>query len=737
MRFGRLRIFPSLAAFLLILGCIAAPALGAEPAAEPSAKASGSPDEVQQLIDILENDAARQRLVDRLRASVGEPETKPAPDDTEPGGIATRSMTAIADSATDAGAHVIDVLSFVADAPRFLRWLKLEASQPQIRMRVLLGLRDLAIALGAGLLVELILRLVARRWRSRLEKARFGTFWRRSGARLLYAGLGLGPIVGFWIAATLALALIQPTETTSLIAATLINAHTGAQFLVWIIQLVFVPQSPVLRLAPLPDPLAANVNRWISRTARIAIYGYGLCLATLFIGLPQVLVSFLMRLLGLTVAGLLIVLVLRLRHAIAGLIRDAASGSALQLNTPVARYWHLPIIAYILVALFVWLASPGDAMAFLVRATVVTIVLVGIAVAVVLTAGRVMGRWVQHASWVKDRGFAFRRRVTRYLQGMRIVLSTVAVAATTLTVIEVWGVDSEAWFESIGGPRLISGLLSIGIILVIAIVAWEAVSVVIERRLAAADDGTLDGLRRAARLRTLMPLFDRITFLALAAAVVLIGLSELGIDIAPLLAGAGVVGIAVGFGAQALVKDILGGMSAILEGSMSVGDIVAVVDKSGVVESMSLRTLKLRDFDGTVHTIPFGEITRVSNLTKDYSYAVLRIPISYKADVEQVQELIKTIIGKMREDPQFKGMILDDVELHGIDSFSDTAVVVLARVKVAPARQWTVTREFHVRLKEAFDRQGVGLPFVQRTLTLGSTQNPPPPPQPTAATKPT
>jgi small conductance mechanosensitive channel len=231
-----------------------------------------------------------------------------------------------------------------------------------------------------------------------------------------------------------------------------------------------------------------------------------------------------------------------------------------------------------------------------------------------------------------------------------------------------------------------------------------------------------------------MPLFDRITFLALAAAVILIGLSELGIDIAPLLAGAGVVGIAVGFGAQALVKDVLGGMSAILEGSMSVGDIVTVGDKSGVVENMSLRMLKLRDFDGTVHTIPFGEVTRISNLTKDYSYAVLRIPVSYKADIEQVQETIKSIVGGMRADPQFKGMILDDVELHGIDSFSDTAVLALARVKVAPARQWTVTREFHVRLKEEFDRQGVGLAYVQRTLTVASgTQSPPAEVQPPAA----
>ncbi len=704
------------AALFVAAALVGSSARAADPATQSTATSGASTAEIQQLIDILENDAARQRLIDQLRAAAAKQGAAPTAEPAEPGGFATRSMTAIAESATAIGAHLLNVLSFIGDAPRFVNWLRIEASQPENRQRLLVSLWHLTVTLGIGWLIEAAFWALGRRWRARLEAGRPTTTWRRLRAKLIYCLLGLVPILFFWVAATAALAVVQPGETTSLIAVTLINAHAAAQGLALLTRIIFAPRSSELRLLPLPNALATNIDRWIRRTARVAIYGYGISLATLFMGLPQSLVSFVMRLLGLVVAALIIILIMRLRHAIAVLIRDAAAGSTLRLNTPVARYWHVPVLAYILVALFIWLARPGEAMAFLVRATVVTVVLIGFAAAAVATANRMLGRWVRRASWLDRRGYAFRTRATRYLHAVRIILSIVAVSATALTMIEVWGLDAVEWFDAIGGPRLVSGLLSVGIIVVIAIAVWEAVSVVIERRLAMADDGTLDGLRRAARLRTLMPLFDRITFIVLAGCVILIGLSELGIDIAPLLAGAGVVGIAVGFGAQALVKDVLAGMSVILDGSMSVGDVVSVSDKSGVVEAMSLRALRLRDFDGTLHTIPFGEVTRFSNQTKDYSYAVFRIGVSYKADIGQVQVIIKEIVGRMRADPRYKAMILDDVELHGVDSFGDSAVVVLARVKVAPARQWTIMREFHVLLKAEFDRRDI--PYPQRTVAV-------------------
>jgi small conductance mechanosensitive channel len=243
-------------------------------------------------------------------------------------------------------------------------------------------------------------------------------------------------------------------------------------------------------------------------------------------------------------------------------------------------------------------------------------------------------------------------------------------------------------------------------------------------RLIRPEDHTLEGLRRAARLRTLLPLFRQVSLGVLALFVVLISLSEIGIDIGPLIAGAGVVGIAVGFGAQAMVKDMLGGISALVEDTMAVGDVVTVAGKSGVVELMTLRAIRLRDFDGTLHTVPFSDISVVSNSTKDFAYAVFRVNVAYDADIAGVQKIIADIVKRMRAEPEFKSKIWDDVEMLGVDNFGDLAVTVLARVKVGPGQQWVVTRRFQGLLKEAFDQDRISMRSPSRSISLPAPISP-------------
>jgi len=703
------------------LTLLPATAIAQAVAADKAGSTSPSPattQEIDQLINILENEDARNRLIEQLRSAATETPAKPAPVEEEPGGFATRALATLADGATSVGAHLFDALSFIKQAPRLFEWLRVMANQPHERQQIGMALLQLAIALGVGLLTESGVVLALRRFHNRISRNGALTFWRKLGRAGLGLLLGLLPIIAFWVAATAALALLQPAETTSLIAVVLINAHAAAQTLVLLARLILAPRTPAIRLVPLPDGLAESADRWIRRIVRIALYGYALALATLFVGLPQVLVSFVMKLLGVIVAILLVLLVRRFQRAIAVRVKSRPATSRFSANSPIIRFWHLPVLAYIFIALFIWLARTGDAMAYLARATVLTLIVIAVGAGIVAASDHFVFRSISRTSWLERRDSSFRARALRYIGAARFAL-IVAIAWTAIILIaESWELDAAAWFEEVGGMHLVSGLVSIAIIVVIAIGAWEAVSIVIERRLAATDDGTLEGLRRAARLRTLMPLFDRITFLILAICVVMITLSELGIDIAPLLAGAGVVGIAVGFGAQAFVKDVLAGMSAILEGSMSVGDIVSLGDKGGVVESMSLRVLRLRDFDGTVHTIPFGEITRISNRTKDYAYAVLRVAVSYDADIVTVQRMMTDIAKEMRTEPAYRMAILDDIELHGVDAFVDTGVVLLARLKTAPAKQWTIYRDFYTRLKERMDDAGVS--FQPRAAIAGA-----------------
>ncbi len=201
-------------------------------------------------------------------------------------------------------------------------------------------------------------------------------------------------------------------------------------------------------------------------------------------------------------------------------------------------------------------------------------------------------------------------------------------------------------------------------------------------------------------------------------AVVLV-LGELGISLGPLLATAGVVGIAVGFGAQHLVQDILSGFFLLLDDQIRVGDVVRLGDKAGVVELINLRLTVLRDQDGSVHYIPNGQISIVTNLTKEYSYFLMDLGVAYREDADEVMRVIKDVAEELRQDEIFAPDILEPMEMLGLDKFADSSVVIRARIKTRPIRQWAVGREMNRRLKRRFDELGIEIPFPQVTLWPG------------------
>ena len=206
-------------------------------------------------------------------------------------------------------------------------------------------------------------------------------------------------------------------------------------------------------------------------------------------------------------------------------------------------------------------------------------------------------------------------------------------------------------------------------------------------------------------------------------------LSELGLDIAPLLAGAGIAGLAIGFGAQSLVKDVITGVFILLEDSITVGDVVNVGGHSGVVEGMTVRTVRLRDLSGNVHVVPFGEVQTVLNMTKDFAYALIEAGVAYKEDVDEVIGVLKEIGDEMCEDEEFGPMIMAPLEVMGLDSFGDSSVNIRVRMKTRPIKQWSVRREYHRRMKRVFDERGIEIPFPHRTVLFPEAE-----PQTAAAT---
>jgi small conductance mechanosensitive channel len=263
-------------------------------------------------------------------------------------------------------------------------------------------------------------------------------------------------------------------------------------------------------------------------------------------------------------------------------------------------------------------------------------------------------------------------------------------------------------FESGLRIALIS-LLAYGVIRVTALVVRR-----FEYELSAGTD--LEALERAKRARTLGSVIRNVTTALVTVIAMLMVLRELGIDIAPVLAGAGIVGLAVGFGAQTLVRDVISGFFLILEDQVRVGDVAAINGTGGLVEAINLRTIVLRDFEGIVHVFPNGSITTLSNRSKDFSYYVIDLSIAYSEDVDRVADVLRKTGAELQADPRFGPFILDALEVVGVDAFAESAVVLKMRIKTVPLKQWEIGRELRRRIKKAFDAEGIEIPFPQRVV---------------------
>lgn len=290
---------------------------------------------------------------------------------------------------------------------------------------------------------------------------------------------------------------------------------------------------------------------------------------------------------------------------------------------------------------------------------------------------------------------------------MRIARIAIVIAAL-LIVLRVWGFDLETLSKGpVGAVLGVAG--RIALIIVLALAAIEIASLAISQIFSRIAKRAKNA-RRASQLRTLAPVLTAVCTTTFVVAATMMTLSEVGIEIGPLLAGAGIVGLAVGFGAQTIVKDFLTGIFLILEDTVSIGDTVRIGDFSGTVEEMSLRTIKLRDYDGTLHVFPYSEAQVIHNRTKGFSYAVFEIMISNSAQIAAALDLMKKVGDELKADPANAGAILHDTEIAGVDKLSDAGILLKGRIRTAPGAQWRIGREYLRRIKLAFDEARVEMP---------------------------
>lgn len=264
------------------------------------------------------------------------------------------------------------------------------------------------------------------------------------------------------------------------------------------------------------------------------------------------------------------------------------------------------------------------------------------------------------------------------------------------------------------GVVAVSGARIIGIVLVAWLalaVARRAVRVMRERIAVRLEDA--EAIKRA---DTLARVFRYITTVVISLITFIAVLSELGVSVAPILGAAGVVGLAVGFGAQSLVKDYVTGLFLLVENQIRQGDVVQLGEHSGSVEEVTLRYVRLRDYGGNVYYIPNGTISTVINMSRGFAHAVLDVGVAYGADLDQAMQVMREVCAAMRREPDFAGQILDDIEIAGVQDWADSAVKIRARIRVVAMSQWAVRRAYLLRLKRAFDDRGIEIPFPQLTL---------------------
>ena len=521
------------------------------------------------------------------------------------------------------------------------------------------------------------------------------------------------------------LPLVQPRPGTARVAEVMIHASVLARALLVLARGVLMTPNAPTTLAGIDAETRTYLYIWVRRFISWAVYGYAVAEGAWWLGVPGGIYTTLLKSVALVLAVLAIIFVLQNRQTLGGWIRGApvtpdGAGGWRVLRHRLADTWHVLAIVYIIGIYAVYALQVPGGFGFMLRATVLSIVLVVGARLLVRLVLRLADRGFAIKPELKSRFPTLERRANRYIPVLSAVASVVIYLFAVLALLQAWGMDTFSWFDSPLGRRVSSAVIAIGAVLLVALVVWEMFSSAIERYLAAVDDEGRP-MMRSPRARTLLPLLRTTMMIVLAVMVVLIVLSQIGVDIAPLLAGAGIVGLAIGFGSQALVKDIITGLFILIEDTLAVGDVVDVGgDHAGVVEAITVRTIRLRDGSGAVHTIPFSSVTSVKNQTRDYAFYVIDVKVAYREDTDAVITVLKQVAEELKSDPAFGRLMLAPLEIIGVDRFEPSAVVISIRIKTSPAQQWTVGREFNRRMKKAFDAGGISMPSSHHTLYFGA-----------------
>lgn len=376
-----------------------------------------------------------------------------------------------------------------------------------------------------------------------------------------------------------------------------------------------------------------------------------------------------------------------------------------KIRSLVIHFWHIPTIMYVWVVFLFSLGGYQTEFSYLISVTIGTLLIViGVIASLV---------GVDYAfTWLVDAG---KPTEPQFIKFARLVFKIILVVTGLFILSYVWGVPIATMITSRYGTLILARFLVIALtigLLMLVMASSQAAA----RWFLTEKEGAEPGQKR----RTLVPIINATIKAGAAFVALIVILDRLGVNVAPILAGAGIIGLGVGLGAQSLVKDLINGLFILFQDMISVGDWAQLGDKSGEVESISLRAVRIRDLSGNVHIIPNSAIDTVTNMTKHFSRYVFNVGVAYRENVDDVMAVLAEIGESLQEDPKYAPHILQPLEILGLNKFEDSAVVIRARITTRPMKQWEIGREFNRRMKNVFDERGIEIPFPHQTIYMGA-----------------
>lgn len=721
----REHLFPLL---LLLITCTVSPQTAAQPAqkADSSAQTEQQKASYAALADILQDDKTRAGLISHLRQAAGE--SSAAPSKTE----APAPSDSLSDNLTSLAQDSLSTLSQKLNSRQ-----KLIDSGPKRtfhfdRFIQALGYFLLTVAVTFALfhLIRRIIRPLYKRignW-GHNAKLQHESWYKLPAAILGAFAIDLLVLLLALAAGNLFARHVHADSATILRLQTLfLGAFAVIEFFKAVLRLIFAPNFDYLRPFAFTDTVAQYWNKrlaWLS-----GLIGYGLIVVVPVvatqISYPAAAAANLVIMLALTLYAL--ALILRNRKPIQKQINLLAERSMAFFSIilrGLGHVWHLLAIAYFLALFVLSQFDIGNSLSFMMTATVKSLLVIGVGALLSGMLTRWIFRRISLPDDVNQRYPMLERRINSYIPNGLKILRVMVVLAVMLLLLDAWHlINLYQWAGSENGEKIIGGLVHILLILVVAVISWTLMASIIEHRLALELS---NGIRPSARERTLLTLFRNVLAIVISTITIMIVLSQVGINIAPLLAGAGALGLAISFGAQTLVKDVITGVFIQFENGMNTGEYVTVSGITGTVERMTIRSIGLRDDYGVYHIVPFSSITTLANYAREFGVYRANYSVSRDQDIDHVHEVLHQAVAALKQDEQVKHFLVGEPVFNGVVALGDRSFTTRVTVRTQALKQWVVQYALDRLVKIHFDQAGIATPqqAIQLSYAPGTEESP-------------